>query len=255
MAQLYVGLLSEAHSELDILEALDTLPKEIDATYDEILNRINSQRAKDAKLAKKVLGWITYAKQPLTIKELQQGLSITPDSTKPDERAEVHERILISACLGLVTIDSKSSIIRLVHYTTQGYIERLRERQFPEEQARIAKACLTCLGFDMFIQSSQISEQMLDNYIFVHYASRLWAKHVNDLGENLDVQEAVLRVLTNKRKRDAIYLLEKSEESKRWLREDETVPWDGNFLHAIAFYGLVTTCQIVLFGTHNIPQL
>src|SRR5579859_4120405 len=134
MAQLYVGLLSTAHSKLDILKALDALPKGIDETYDEIMNRIISQRDEEAELAKRILGWITYAKEPLTTKQLQQALAVTLDSTNPDENAEPHEQILISACLGIVTVDSKSNIIRLVHYTAQEYFERIRNTQFPEAQ-------------------------------------------------------------------------------------------------------------------------
>jgi hypothetical protein len=155
MAQLHVGLLSTAHSKQDIIKALDELPKGINKTYDEIMSRIKSQPAKEVELAKRILGWITYAKKPLSKKQLQQALAVTLDSTHPDEDAETHEQILISACLGIVTVDSNSNLIRLVHYTAQEYIERIRETQFPEAQAVIAKSCLTCLGFHMFTQRAE----------------------------------------------------------------------------------------------------
>lgn len=267
MARLHVGLLSEAHSMQDILKGLDALPKGINETYDEIMNRIKTQRAKEANLAKRVLGWITYAKEPLTTNQLQQALTIMSDSTGPDEDAEIHEQILVSACLGIVTIDSKSNIIRLVHYTTQEYMEGIRATQFAEAQSIIAKTCLTCLGFDIFAPLMSLDEELdeepynfndsdseLDDrdyepdnsfsFKFVRYASRFWVEHVNDIGEKSDVQEAVFRVLSEKRKRDAIYSL---DESRR-------VPRDGTLLHAIGYYGLAITCQIILLGRHNLPE-
>jgi ankyrin repeat protein len=240
MARLHVGLLSTAHSKQDILNALEALPKGIDETYDEILNRIKDQPAKEAELAKRVLGWITYAKKPLTIKQLQQALAVTLDSTHPDEDAEPHEQILISACLGIVTVDSKADIIRLVHYTTQEYIEWIRETQFPEAQTVIAKTCLTCLGFNMVTPHSR--PVLLDYYIFLRYAIEFWAQHVNDMGKRPDVQEAALRVLIDERKRDAIGSISRSSLV------------DGTLLHAIAYYGLVTLSLILLSGTPNIPQ-
>src|SRR5271169_3079549 len=122
MARLHVGLLSTAHSIRDIVKALHALPKGLDKTYDNIMDRIKSQDDKDAELAKRILGWITYAKEPLTIKQVQQALAVRSDATGLDEDAETPEQILISVCLGIVTVDSESNIIRLVHYTTQEYI-------------------------------------------------------------------------------------------------------------------------------------
>jgi hypothetical protein len=252
MARLHVGLLSTAHSKQDILKALDKLPKGIDNTYDEIMNRIKSQPVKEAELAKRVLGWITYAKEPLTTKQLQQALSITLDSTPPDEDAETHEHILISSCLGIVTIDSKSNLIRLVHYTTQEYIERIRETQFPDAQTVIAKTCLTCLGFDVFARAADSelfkSDQFefplgpslapLDEYIFSRYPFRFWVEHINDMGKQRDVQEVALRFLTNKRKCDSI-------------RRISGNPDGGILLHTIANYGLMPLFQIVLSGAYN----
>jgi hypothetical protein len=236
MAQLHVGLLSIAHSKQDITKALEELPKGIDETYDEIMNRIKSQPAKEVQLAKRILGWITYAKEPLTTKKLQQALSITLDSTHPDEDAETHEQILISATLGIVTVDSKSNLIRLVHYTTQEYIERIRETQFPEAQTVIAKTCLTCLGFDMFTRRA-----LCDEYIFYEYAFRFWAEHVNDMGKQPDVQEFALRFLIDQRKRDSI--------ERAWEYSE-----GGILLHKFACYGLVTLLLIVLSGAPDSPS-
>ena len=36
--------------------------------------------------------------------------------------------VLVSVCAGLVTIDRESNIIRLVHYTTEEFFERIQAR-------------------------------------------------------------------------------------------------------------------------------
>jgi hypothetical protein len=130
----------------------------------------------------------------------------------------------------------------LVHYTTQEYIERIRETQFPEAQAVIAETCLTCLGFDMFTQSDDNGMHKLsDNYIFYRYAFRFWAEHVNDMGKQPEVQELALRFLIDERKSDSI------ERASGYLD-------GGILLHKIARYGLVTLFLIVLSGAPDSPS-
>ena len=246
MARLHVGLLSTAKNKRDILKALDSLPPGLNEIYDEIIDRILSQDADEAELAKSILGWITYAKTPLTTKQLQQALAVPLNSTYYDEDTETDEQILISACLGIVTIDHETNIIQLVHYTTQEYIEGIRETQFPEAQTLIAKTCLTCLGFDRFTQRAiMLGKQVLDDYVFLRYATRFWAEHINDVKRNPGVQETALRFLTEKRNHDAIYAIVDG-----WLLR----PKGGTLLHAMAWYGLVTIYQIVLVGTFAIPR-
>lgn len=45
--------------------ALDSLPEELDRTYDQVLQRIQAQDRDHAVLALKVLGWIHHAVRPL----------------------------------------------------------------------------------------------------------------------------------------------------------------------------------------------
>ena len=91
--------------------ALETLPNELNDTYDEVLKRILTQGEEDVKLAKRVLGWLLYAKRPLKTRELQHALSVTPNSRELDEAALTEEGDLISVCAGIVTIERETNII------------------------------------------------------------------------------------------------------------------------------------------------
>jgi hypothetical protein len=82
---------------------------------------------------------------------------------------------VISVCTGLVTIDEESGIIRLVHYTTQEYFERVRLKWDPRAQEGIAVACLAYLSFDTFRSGSCASdeafEQRLAENAFFDYSA------------------------------------------------------------------------------------
>ena len=87
------------------------------------MGRISSQHIDDVKVAHDVLSWIVYANRPLHIEEVQHALAIEPELTDIDDEALIDEELLTSVCMGLVTVDRDSKIIRLIHYTSQEYLE------------------------------------------------------------------------------------------------------------------------------------
>jgi len=106
--------LATKSSRKRVREALDRLPKEVDETYKQAIQRIEGQCEDDWKLAKGVFSWITYARRPLSVKELQHALAVTSQMSEMDLDAIVDADILTSVCAGLVVIDEETSIIHLV---------------------------------------------------------------------------------------------------------------------------------------------
>jgi hypothetical protein len=88
------------------------------------MERINGQVEDHKKLAKQVLLWITCTKRPLTTSELQHALAVEIGESQLDEENLPNVEEIMSVCAGLITVDIESSIIRLVHYTTQVYFEQ-----------------------------------------------------------------------------------------------------------------------------------
>jgi hypothetical protein len=102
-------------STADVRKALKRLPKEVDKSYDDAMERIERQDEKRRGLAKQALMWITHAFRPLHVKELQHALAVESDATVLDPEAIIHEDILISVCAGLVFIQEDwNPIVRLV---------------------------------------------------------------------------------------------------------------------------------------------
>jgi hypothetical protein len=114
--------LSSKHNKKAVKTALATLPKEIDTTYDEALQRIEIQNEEDQALAKDVIMWLTCALRPLKVNEVQHAVAMTQNpefaeendkSCCVDEDALTDVDILTSVCVGLVVIDNTSTM-RLV---------------------------------------------------------------------------------------------------------------------------------------------
>jgi hypothetical protein len=190
--------LAKKQNRRDVRIALKNLPKELDDTYGEAMQRVSSQDQEDVELAMRVLAWICHASRPLTVAEIQHGLAIEPDTTHIDEEALTDQDLLVSVCIGLVTIDQGSHIIRLVHYTTQQYFERIRTSIFPAAQTDMTRACLTYLLFDAFAEGYCPNDSALDNrlrkYPFFGYAAQHWGDHARGDPE-LTVSELVLTLL------------------------------------------------------------
>jgi hypothetical protein len=64
--------------------ALELLPAEVNATYEEAIDRIVGQVEFTRELSKRVLAWIIYARQPPSLKELQHALAISSERTDMD---------------------------------------------------------------------------------------------------------------------------------------------------------------------------
>ena len=84
-------------------------------------------------------------------------------------------------------------MMRLVHYTTQEYFERVRMSKFPDAQRSIATACLTYVSFDVFAKGYCPSDQKMDirlqEYPLLEYAAQYWGEHARG-----DTEEAVKKI-------------------------------------------------------------
>jgi hypothetical protein len=126
-----------------IRTALERLPKELDETYKEAMQRVNSQNEDDASLACRILSWISFAERALTVPELKHAVAVEDierEENALDEDGVIDEDILITVCCGIVTIDKKSDIIRLIHYSAQEYFDRLRDAIFPAARLALTTA-------------------------------------------------------------------------------------------------------------------
>ncbi|KAL5585678.1 hypothetical protein FOVSG1_013370 [Fusarium oxysporum f. sp. vasinfectum] len=184
LAELHMDYLLSKSTPGDIEDALTDIPRGISGLgmlYDQAMERINNQKGGWRETTNKVLYWIVHAKRPLSTAELQHAVAVRPRAVGLNHKYLLGVEDLISDCAGLVTVDEKSNTIRLVHYTTQEYFERTKNRWFPNAEEDITQTCATYLLFSEFEHgfcgSDQEFERNLQAFPLYEYAARNWGHH------------------------------------------------------------------------------
>ena len=74
LAKLHMDALAKKTkcSKIAVINAASLLPSELNATYHDALERINSQDEEDSHLVRQILSWICLTYEPLTLRLLQQ---------------------------------------------------------------------------------------------------------------------------------------------------------------------------------------
>ncbi|KAI2842336.1 hypothetical protein CBS76997_10291 [Aspergillus niger] len=176
LAQLHLDSLEGKLSVTATQRALKKLPSGTDAyniAYEEAMERINGKTAGEKELAFQIIAWITCARKPLKITELQHGLAVEIEETEFDTENLPDVQDMEAACAGLVTVDEKSHIIRLVHHTAQEYFERTQTQWFPRAHYDMAKVCMAYLLY--CLQSG--AGLRTAGYPFARYSRHYWAHH------------------------------------------------------------------------------
>ena len=161
------------------------MPSRLEELYQQTIERIQQQAGDDGALGMRILGWITHAKRPLFVDELRHGLAVEYNDDEEDLKEFdadnlLSPRSLVDVCAGLVTIDSTSQIIRLMHYTTQQYFDKARLHLFKDAEVDVSRACLTYLSYDFGTEFGweRISDEAFLSHPFLDYASHHWFSHV-----------------------------------------------------------------------------
>ena len=238
LAVFHIESLASQPNKAKVREALEKLPKGLDDTYHEALERIAHQGQPSIELANQVLYWISYAYRPLTVSELRCALAVTPGRPTFDEDAMTPESTLVSVCAGLVAVDSQSGIVRLVHYTTQEFFEKIRDNRFPTARADITLTCLTYLSFDHPSSFKHWKETP-----FLEYAARYWRDHMRASPET-DVNELILPILSQPRKIRLIF---------GFMHKPILLQW--RFEHVIQDPNLPPLCAAAIFGLESVVVL
>ncbi|KAK3176315.1 hypothetical protein OEA41_007638 [Lepraria neglecta] len=182
--------------EKRLLRGLRNLPAEISTTYDDPIDRISNQNSEDARMAFRILSWITHARRVLQVDELGYALAIESTASNFDDENLVVQELLVSLCAGLVILEEQSGYIKLVHYTAQEYFEQTREKLFPTARLEIAKACLAYLSYDEVRICRSLSRPLFDSqgYFFAY-----WDDHVRSTPEDT-IHDLAIRFLSQDEK-------------------------------------------------------
>lgn len=216
--------------------------------YEQAIERIRNQKEGIRSLAMRALAWVTLAKRQITTSELQHALATQDGMTaiSHDDLPDLTD--ITSACVGLLTIDEESHIVRLVHYTTHEYLEQTQNSWFPSAEESILRSCLTYLSFEIFksgrCKSDEAFEHRIESFPLFHYAANHWECH---LSPDTEAIEDVIHFLESQPSVEASVqarFAEKQHPLHQYYSED--FPFDMTGLHVAAGLGLTEATKLLL---------
>ncbi|KAH6665801.1 hypothetical protein B0J14DRAFT_679150 [Halenospora varia] len=143
---LHIDRLADCTCVEEIRESLEDMATTLRETYDQAIERIRQQPNNRSALAFNVLKLISHCKRPLRVAELREALAIKPKIAKITPGSLRTSKKLLDVCIGLVSIEEKTDVIRLVHYTVYEYLQH--SDLFKSAEFDIAQLCLTYLEFE-----------------------------------------------------------------------------------------------------------
>ncbi|KAJ7676953.1 ankyrin repeat-containing domain protein [Mycena polygramma] len=172
-AKLHIESLTTKNTIKALCTALQNLPQDLTATYDE--ERVDRQNEDDKQLAHQVLTWVTNAMRPMSVAELRDALAVEPDTSFLDGDNLLDIDIVLSVCAGLIIVDGESPVVRVIHYTAQHYFDSIQAARFPDAHADIASSCFTYLSFAQFSTSPsywnfEAASRLLGEYPLLSYS-------------------------------------------------------------------------------------
>ena len=208
--------------------------------YTETLKRVKAQNGNKSVLGLKVLMWVLNSERPLHPDDLCHALGVEIGSADLDPESVPTLKILLSSCLGLVTVEASSSTVRLVHFTLQKYLSS-DPTLFHCPHSTIAEVCFTYLNFGYVRDLSPDVDEPPSAIPFLDYASCYWGEHARkDMTENVKV--LALRLLNRFDEHiSATLLLLHYASDSIWKRDLSNKCGKGNFtgLHGAALFGTV----------------
>ncbi|KAJ7453133.1 ankyrin repeat-containing domain protein [Mycena latifolia] len=170
LAKFHIDSLTMKHTIKAVLDTLVNMPNDLNRSYDDIMQRINRQSEDDRILARRTLSWISNVKRPLRPSELREALAVESEATKLDPYNLLDIDTILAVCAGLVIVDEADDLVRLIHYTTQDYLDRIQADTFPEAQTEIASVCITYLTFEVFSRKTHDYNNHLVPHSLLDYA-------------------------------------------------------------------------------------
>ena len=151
----------EDHGSPDRIPAiLEAIPRKLTDLYRFLLKRLvneddNSDRAERAKRA---FQWILYSERPLTIGELEDAISVSPNQKSWRPPSVLNRTRLARLCGNLINYDETSGTLSLAHRTVGAFLlEGTCAREIPQlsieeatAQEYLSDICLTYLSFTDF---------------------------------------------------------------------------------------------------------
>jgi len=149
---------------------------DLKSAYRATLERVGEQGRGGARLGMAALMWVSHSERLLQLDELLHALGVEIGSTDHNAENIPSVETLLSCCMGLVVVDREVSIVRLIHFTLQEYLNTCPDI-FGPTHSIMAETCLTYLNFRTIKEISSLPVDMPQSAPFLKYSSLYWGVH------------------------------------------------------------------------------
>ncbi|KAL9609925.1 MAG: hypothetical protein Q9167_005343 [Letrouitia subvulpina] len=247
-------------SEHHLEKVLTSLPETLDQTYERMLSNIDKLSAGDVK---RVLSLLCFARRPLTVLEVIDGIAV-----EIGEPAHFnHARRLQDAndirelCVGLIEISteedelndtiSNEEYVRIAHFSVQEYLvsDRIQKSHqaaffaldYRPAHVEIAQVCLIYLLQPSL--SIRYANKMLEEYPLVKFAARNWYFHYKETASfSSELYNLILKLFKFKKASFATWVRifdgyrEQFERDWRGMNPDDNLPPPIDDIAASVYY-------------------
>jgi len=207
--------------------------QDVGDVYAATMERIGAQEKDRARLGMEAIMWVAYSERPLSPEELCEALGVEMGSAGLENDNVPSIRTILNCGLGLVTVDSSSSKVRLVHFTLQEHIQA-NPTLFCSPHSMIAEVCLTYLNFGCIRDLSPALRPPPPTAPFLEYASCYWGAHARRQ-TSTSVISLSLKLLDGFDAHISCELLLRKEYLDSGLNSDQNSPIECTALQAAAF--------------------
>ncbi|CVL12473.1 uncharacterized protein FPRN_15069 [Fusarium proliferatum] len=149
-------------------KALDELPESLAHIFEVAIQKIaKGQNSPSHDLAKHVFTMVIYGKKDLSFDEISEGFALSKDQSSAYKDWRPTQYLLLTACAGLIVLDSNGRTLRLVHHSLQESIER-NGLVLRHPGLDMARMCLACLVMDGPAADSNPLLSYSANHWFIH---------------------------------------------------------------------------------------
>ena len=244
-------------TKADVKRALLHLSTDLTNAFESTIQRVSNLPNARRELAFRTLMWISHARRPLTVLELQHAMALRFEDEDLDRDNLSSVKTIVDCCCGLVEVDMESSIIRLVHHSLEEYLRTQDHGLFREANLAITRTCLRYMRLralrDLPYKSRVDFAATLKDVAFLAYATVEWGHHAHGVSAEQIGDLAIpllsdgLSLVTIARTRDF-----HAADFRKW--KEKTWAWahsGGAGISLAAQYGLTGLLQILLAETKD----
>ncbi|KAL3490044.1 ankyrin repeat-containing domain protein [Aspergillus germanicus] len=251
LARLMLDDILELSSINQIRKAIAKPQASLEQAFEATLARIEAQSKSRSSLARRLLGWITYAGRRLKMEEIIHAFAVEEDDEFDPDNGP-NPDILLRSCLGLVVVDSIDKTAGLVHTTAYEFFKagNISETEINTDVAGTCLRYLTMKHLADPCKSAPEISQRLKQMPFLEYAAKYWGRHIPDAEDEKKSEHLILKLLRDHGLRNSAFqaLQYRHEFSDESLAEDifQSMPTDEQALHIASYWGLVSTAETIL---------